>query len=87
VTTIRAETTALIRGLGELSAEQSALAQTALRLASAADDKSLAGYALAAVVKEYRNVLADLTTAPGLRDLVDDDLDTELRRLLRGNTS
>jgi hypothetical protein len=40
-----------------LSAEQDALAQTALRLASAADAPDLAGYALAAVVKEYRAVL------------------------------
>ena len=39
-------------------------------------------------VKEYRAVLADLTTAPGLRGLVDDDeLDVELRRLLRGGAS
>jgi hypothetical protein len=55
-------------------------------LAGAADAPDLAGYALSAVVKEYRHVLAELTTAPGARGLVDDDLDAELRRLLHGGS-
>ena len=77
---------ALIRSLGELSAEQAVLAETARRLAAAMDRDS-ASYPLPGMSRELRAVITELTTAPGARGLVDDELDVELRRLLHGDAS
>jgi hypothetical protein len=85
--TIRATVSALVRSLGELSAEQAVLAETARQLAAVMDRDS-ASYALPGMSRELRAVITELTTAPGARGLVDDDLDDELTRLFyRGGGS